>query len=153
MKVHWLCIGACQVLLSSRCLVLRFSGILFIVSQNETLNMKLQPVSTYIGLSRYANCWGRLLAGGGQTNLGQLTMTQVPFYALNLFEFLFQILFGGIFSQLFVAPLLVAPLERVKVLLQVNMEWQAQKIIGCQSHWLLQDYIISGTPWQVHRAD
>ena len=65
-------------------------------------------------------------------------MTQVPFYALNLFEFLFQILFGGIFSQLFVAPLLVAPLERVKVLLQVNMEWQAQKIIGCESHWMLQ---------------
>ena len=52
-------------------------------------------------------------------------MTQVPFYALNLFEFLFQILFGGIFSQLFVAPLLVAPLERVKVLLQVNIECQA----------------------------
>ena len=65
-------------------------------------------------------------------------MTQVPFYALNLFEFLFQILFGGIFSQLFVAPLLVAPLERVKVLLQVNMEWQAQKIINCQSHWFVK---------------
>ena len=79
-------------------------------------------------------------------------MTQVPFYALNLFEFLFQILFGGIFSQLFVAPLLVAPLERVKVLLQVDIEWQAQKI-PYFSHWLLQDYIISGTPWQVHRAD
>lgn len=52
----------------------------------------------------YANCWGRLLAGGHCA--GQLTMTQI--------------LFGGIFSQLIVAPLLVAPLERVKVLLQAH---------------------------------
>ena len=31
-----------------------------------------------------------------------------------------QVLMGGVVSQLVVAPFLVAPLERVKVLLQVN---------------------------------
>lgn len=54
----------------------------------------------------YANCWGRLLAGGGRSNPGQLTMAQI--------------LLGGVFSQLVVAPILVAPLERVKVLLQAH---------------------------------
>jgi len=53
----------------------------------------------------YANCWGRLLAGAN-SKADQLTTTQI--------------LFGGVFSQVVVAPFLVAPLERVKVLLQIH---------------------------------
>ena len=53
---------------------------------------------------------------GDQLNPGQLTMTQVSYDVLELLELLLQILFGGIFSQLVVAPFLVAPLERAGVL-------------------------------------
>jgi len=54
----------------------------------------------------YANSWGRFLVQKEGQAKGDLTLSQV--------------LFGGVFSQLFVAPLMVAPLERVKVLLQVH---------------------------------
>ena len=54
----------------------------------------------------YANCWGRGMARRDGQSVGELT---VP-----------QIVVGGAFSQLLVAPTLVAPLERVKVLLQVH---------------------------------
>ena len=37
---------------------------------------------------------------------------------------LFKVLMGGVVSQLIVAPFLVAPLERVKVLLQVRQRFQ-----------------------------
>ena len=37
---------------------------------------------------------------------------------------LFKVLMGGFVSQLIVAPFLVAPLERVKVLLQVSHRFQ-----------------------------
>ena len=76
----------------------------------------------YFKWIRYANCWGRLMVEGDQLNPGQLTMTQVSYDVLELLELLLQILLGGIFSQLVVAPFLVAPLERVKVLLQVNLK-------------------------------
>ena len=44
-----------------------------------------------------------------------------------------QILFGGIFSQVVVAPLLVAPLERVKVLLQVNTKHSVKSLLKTQN--------------------
>ena len=64
---------------------------------------------TYIfrfALMFYANSWGRLLAvsssghGEGELSLGHILM-------------------GGLLSQLVVAPTVTAPLERIKVLLQV----------------------------------
>ena len=51
----------------------------------------------------YANSWGRLIAmNPGETDVK-----------------LKHILMGGVFSQLVVAPTVTAPLERIKVLLQV----------------------------------
>ena len=89
---------------------------------------------------------------GDQLNPGQLTMTQVSYDVLELLELPLQILFGGIFSQLVVAPFLVAPLERVKVLLQVNLKASSNVHFrrSCKDN-LLQDYIILGTPRQVLR--
>jgi len=52
----------------------------------------------------YANSWGRLILPPGEGAGPSLS----------------QILMGGVVSQLVVAPFLVAPLERVKVLLQAN---------------------------------
>merc|ERR1712098_745524 len=52
----------------------------------------------------YANTWGRLLA----MNTGDTKEVQLK-----------HILLGGVFSQLVVAPTVTAPLERIKVLLQV----------------------------------
>ena len=52
----------------------------------------------------YANTWGRLLA-----------MNTSDSKELKLKH----ILLGGVFSQLVVAPTVTAPLERIKVLLQV----------------------------------
>jgi solute carrier family 25 carnitine/acylcarnitine transporter 20/29 len=51
----------------------------------------------------YVNCWGRKLAGaeGSELTIGQ-------------------VLAGGVLSQMAVSPLLVAPLERVKVVLQAH---------------------------------
>ena len=57
----------------------------------------------------YANSWGRLLAvsgsGGGQGEGQQVSLGHI--------------LMGGLLSQLVVAPTVTAPLERIKVLLQV----------------------------------
>ena len=57
----------------------------------------------------YANSWGRLLAvtGSGGVQRGEAEVR------------LSHILLGGLLSQLVVAPTVTAPLERIKVLLQV----------------------------------
>lgn len=52
----------------------------------------------------YANTWGRLLARSADEN--QMTLKHV--------------LMGGVFSQILIAPTITAPLERIKVLLQVH---------------------------------
>ena len=52
----------------------------------------------------YANTWGRLMVR--DKDEGKLTLRDI--------------ILGGIFSQLVVAPTVTAPLERVKVLLQVH---------------------------------
>ena len=86
---------------------------------------------------RYANCWGRLLAGAN-SKADQLTTTQVCVQYRNIrIPSQSQILFGGVFSQVVVAPFLVAPLERVKVLLQVNTKhcpWNLSKDSKLQIH-------------------
>lgn len=54
----------------------------------------------------YSNCLGRSLVRQEGQPLEELTVTQI--------------VFGGAFSQLLIAPTLVAPIERVKVLLQTS---------------------------------
>ena len=57
----------------------------------------------------YANSWGRLLSmnynGDGSSGAEEVSLSHV--------------LMGGLLSQLVVAPTVTAPLERIKVLLQV----------------------------------
>jgi len=54
----------------------------------------------------YTNCLGRGLVRGEDQPKEEITVSQI--------------IFGGIFSQVIIAPTLVAPLERVKVLLQTR---------------------------------
>lgn len=67
----------------------------------------------------YANTWGRLLAKKPEES--EVTVKHI--------------LLGGIFSQMIIAPTITAPLERVKVLLQVHPNKFTGQV-DCFSHIL-----------------
>jgi len=67
----------------------------------------------------YSNSIGRNLVKDKNQSQGNLSIPQI--------------LFGGIFSQLIIAPLLVSPMERVKVILQTNPSVHAGQM-ACLKH-------------------
>jgi len=75
----------------------------------------------------YANSWGRILGKELESNLSKSSTKQKATGKKSSAEFSnTQILFGGIFSQLIVCPLIVNPLERAKVLLQSSHKLNGQ---------------------------
>jgi len=81
--------------------IVRHEGVLGLFKGMSALAVFSVP---RFALMFYANTWGRLLAKSPEEN--QLTLKHI--------------LIGGMFSQMVIAPTITAPLERVKVLLQVH---------------------------------
>lgn len=77
----------------------------------------------------YSNAWGKRL-------YSYLTESGSPPHKLvgtgDTFN-IKEVLFAGLFSQLLIVPLLVAPLERVKVLMQTNTPKRHAGQLACLS--------------------